>query len=34
MKFADCKGEFKGMHKGRPNEDDIKAIVEFVKQYK
>ena len=29
-----CKGEFKGMHKGRPNEDDIKAIIEFVKQYK
>ena len=29
-----CKGEFKGIHKGRPNEDDIKAAVEFVKQYK
>ena len=29
-----CKGEFKGMHKGRPNEKDIKAIAEFVKQYK
>ena len=29
-----CKGEFKGLHKGRPNEDDIKAAVEFVKQYK
>lgn len=26
-----CKGEVKGMHKGRPNEDDIKAIIEFVK---
>ena len=29
-----CKGEFKGLHKGRPNEEDIKAAVEFVKQYK
>lgn len=29
-----CKGEFKGMHKGRPNEDDIKAAIEFVKSYK
>ena len=29
-----CKGEFKGLHKGRPNEDDIKAAVEFAKQYK
>ncbi len=29
-----CKGEFKGMHKGRPNEDDIKASIEFVKSYK
>ncbi len=29
-----CKGEFKGIHKGRPNEDDVKAAVEFVKQYK
>ena len=29
-----CKGEFKGLHKGRPDEDDIKAAVEFVKQYK
>ena len=29
-----CKGEFKGLHNGRPNEDDIKAAVEFVKQYK
>ena len=28
-----CKGEFKGLHKGRPNEEDIKAAVEFVKQY-
>ena len=29
-----CKGEFKGIHKGRPNEEDIKAVVNFVKQYK
>ncbi len=29
-----CKGEFKGLHKGRPNADDIKAIEEFVKNYK
>ena len=29
-----CKGEFKGIHKGRPNEEDIKAAVLFVKQYK
>jgi len=29
-----CKGEFKGIHKGRPNESDIAAAVQFVKQYK
>ena len=29
-----CKGEFKGIHKGRPNENDIAAAVQFVKQYK
>ena len=29
-----CKGEFKGLHKGRPNASDIQAAVEFVKQYK
>ena len=28
-----CKGEFKGIHKGRPNEEDIAAAVEFAKQY-
>jgi len=27
-------GEFKGIHKGRPNEQDIQEAVEFVKQYK
>ena len=26
-----CKGEFKGMNKGRPNEDDLKAARVFVK---
>ncbi len=29
-----CKGEFKGIHKGRPNENDLKDAVEFAKQYK
>ena len=29
-----CKGEFKGIHRGRPNAEDIKDAVEFVKQYK
>lgn len=29
-----CKGEFKGIHKGRPNQDDIDAAGQFVKQYK
>ncbi|MCR5699647.1 MAG: flavodoxin [Treponemataceae bacterium] len=29
-----CKGEFKGIHKGRPNDDDVKAAVEFARQYK
>ena len=29
-----CRGEFKGIHKGRPNEEDLKAAVEFVRQYK
>ena len=27
-----CKGEFKGIHKGRPNEDDLKAAKEFAKK--
>ena len=25
-----CKGEFKGLHKGRPNEADLKAAAEFA----
>ena len=29
-----CKGEFKGIHKGRPNEADIVEAVRFAKQYK
>lgn len=29
-----CKGEFKGLHKGRPNEKDLSSAVEFVRQYK
>ncbi|MCR4821414.1 MAG: flavodoxin [Treponema sp.] len=29
-----CKGEFKGIHKGRPNEKDIAAAAEFAKNYK
>ncbi len=26
-----CKGEFKGIHKGRPNDVDLKAAAEFAK---
>ena len=26
-----CKGEFKGLHKGRPNGDDLSAAAEFAK---
>ena len=29
-----CKGEFKGLHKGRPNEADLKAVAAFARQYK
>ncbi|MBP5602916.1 MAG: flavodoxin [Treponema sp.] len=29
-----CKGEFKGLNKGRPNEEDIKAAIEFAKKLK
>ena len=25
-----CRGEFKGAHKGRPNEEDLKAAAEFA----
>ncbi len=26
-----CRGEFKGIHKGRPNADDLRAAAEFAK---
>ncbi len=26
-----CKGEFMGLHKGRPNKEDLKAAAEFAK---
>ena len=29
-----CRGEFKGIHKGRPNANDIAEAIEFVKQFK
>lgn len=29
-----CKGEFKGVNKGRPNEDDVKAARAFAKKVK
>lgn len=29
-----CKGEFKGLHKGRPNDDDLRAAVEFARKVK
>ena len=28
-----CKGEFKGIHKGRPNDDDLKAAAAFAKTF-
>ena len=28
-----CRGEFKGIHKGRPNADDLKAAADFARQY-
>ena len=27
-----CKGEFKGVHKGRPNAEDLKAAAAFAKK--
>ena len=27
-----CKGEFKGVHKGRPNEDDLAAAADFARK--
>ena len=28
-----CKGEFKGIHKGKPDETDMKAAAEFAKKF-
>jgi flavodoxin len=28
-----CRGEFKGIHKGRPNAEDLKAAAEFAKTF-
>lgn len=28
-----CRGEFKGIHKGRPNEDDLRAAAEFARTF-
>ncbi len=27
-----CKGEFKGIHKGRPNQDDLEAAAQFARK--
>ena len=27
-----CKGEFKGIHKGKPDENDLKAATAFAKK--
>ena len=27
-----CRGEFKGIHKGKPDEADLKAAAEFAKK--
>ncbi|MBR3640444.1 MAG: flavodoxin [Oscillibacter sp.] len=27
-----CKGEFKGLHKGRPNEEDLAAAADFARE--
>ena len=29
-----CKGEFKGLHRGRPNAEDLKAAAEFARSIK
>ncbi|MBR4767087.1 MAG: flavodoxin [Clostridia bacterium] len=28
-----CRGEFKGIHKGRPDAEDIKAAADFAKKF-
>ena len=27
-----CKGEFKGVHKGKPDQEDLKAVQEFTRK--
>lgn len=27
-----CKGQFKGMHKGKPDESDLKAVADFARK--
>ena len=27
-----CKGEFKGLHKGRPNDEDLAAVADFARK--
>ena len=29
-----CKGEFKGLHKGRPNDEDLRAAIDFTRKIK
>ena len=29
-----CRGEFKGLHKGRPNEEDLNEAAAFARQFK
>ena len=29
-----CRGEFKGLHKGKPNAGDLKAAADFAKSFK
>ena len=29
-----CKGEFKSLHKGKPDENDLRAAAEFARNYK
>ena len=29
-----CKGEFKGIHKGKPDADDLQAAAAFARQFK
>ena len=29
-----CKGEFKGIHKGKPDQEDLKAVVDFARKIK